>query len=260
MSEQNTTALETPPIGVLEAEPRQRSGSAVPVARRERRFFSGMAIALALTVFAGFARTYYLNGTFGAPFAFNTLLRWHGFAFTGWMLLLVTQTSLVAAHRTDLHRRLGIFGAGLAVILIVLGPLVAITRTAHGLMADRGVPPLLFLAVPLIGMVAFAVLIAAALYYRRNSPFHKRLMLIATFELVTAAVSRLPVISSLGPIGFFGVTDLFLIALAAYDVVTLKRVHPATLWGGLFFIASQPLRLAIGGSAAWLEFAGWLTG
>jgi hypothetical protein len=247
------------PIGLLEAQPRVRSGSFAEIARRERRFFSTMAIALALTVFAGFARTYYLNGAFSAPFAFNTLLRWHGAAYTAWMLLLVTQTSLVAANRTDLHRRLGAFGAALAVVLVVLGPLVAITRTAHGLMADRGVPPLVFLSVPLIGMVAFAALIAAALYFRRNSPLHKRLMVIATLELVTAAVSRLPGVSTLGPIGFFGVTDLFLVALVAYDVVTLKRLHGATLWGGLFFIASQPLRLVIGGSVPWLAFAGWLT-
>jgi hypothetical protein len=257
MSAPISLSREPAPIGVLETQPRVRNAPAV--ARRERRFFSGMAIALAFTVFAGFARTYYLNGTFGAPFAFNTLLRWHGAAYTGWMLLLVTQTSLVAANRTAVHRRLGVFGAALAVLLVVLGPLVAITRTAHGLMADRGVPPLVFLSVPLIGMVAFAALMAAALYYRRNSAVHKRLMVIATLELVTAAVSRLPGFASLGPVGFFGATDLFLMALVAYDVVTLKRLHPATLWGGLFFMVSQPLRLVIGGSGPWLEFAGWLT-
>jgi hypothetical protein len=36
-------------------------------------------------------------------------------------------------------------------------------------------------------------------------------------------------------------------------------VHPATLWGGLFFIISQPLRLVIGGTPVWLTFAEWLT-
>jgi hypothetical protein len=72
-------------------------------------------------------------------------------------------------------------------------------------------------------------------------------------------VSRLPLVEDWGPIGFFGVTDLFVVAIAVYDFRTSGRVHAATLWGGLFLIASQPLRLVIGGSSAWLSFAAWLT-
>lgn len=39
---------------------------------RDRRFFTGMAVAAALTAFAGFARSYYLKGVFGAPPPFVT--------------------------------------------------------------------------------------------------------------------------------------------------------------------------------------------
>jgi hypothetical protein len=52
--------------------------------------------------------------------------------------------------------------------------------------------------------------------FRRRTDIHKRLVIIATRELVTAAVARWPVISALGPVAFFGVTDLFLVALAVY--------------------------------------------
>jgi hypothetical protein len=38
-----------------------------PDRRRDRWFFSGMAVAVLLTVFAGFARSYYLGFFFGAP-------------------------------------------------------------------------------------------------------------------------------------------------------------------------------------------------
>jgi hypothetical protein len=228
-------------------------------ARRERLFFGGMAAVFALTVFAGFSRTYYLNGAFDAPFALTPLLHFHGIAFTAWMLLLVTQTSLIASGRAQLHRRLGIAGVALAAALVWLGIQVAITRTSDGTIKDLGPPPLVFLAVPVIGMFVFGALIAAAVYWRRNSAVHKRLMLIATLELVTAAVARLPVISTLGPVAFFGATDLFLLAMVAYDLTVLKRVHPATMWGGLFFVISQPLRLLIGASAPWGEFAAWLT-
>jgi hypothetical protein len=250
-----TTLEATSTIGAM-TSPRL-SISAAP--RHERRFFGGMAVVLALTVLAGFSRTYYFNDFVAAPFELSPLLKLHGAAYTAWMVLLVTQTTLIATHRVNLHRRLGVAGAALAVLMVVLGTMVAVSRTANGLMLDRGVPRLVFLAVPLVGMIVFPCLLGAALWLRRRSAAHKRLVLIATLELVTAGVSRLPVVETWGPLGFFGVIDLFVIALVVYDLVALKRVHPATLWGGLFFVASQPLRLMIGGSATWLAVATWLT-
>jgi hypothetical protein len=226
----------------------------------ERWFFGGMAVALTVTVFAGFAPTYYLTTFTERPFALTPLLHLHGAAFSAWMFLLIAQTLLIAADARRVHMRLGVLGAILAAIMTVIGPIVAIERTASGQIADLGAPPLVFLAVPVVGMVVFAALVAAALYYRKRSPAaHKRLMLIATLELVTAGVSRLPVVSEWGPLGFFAVTDVFVLAIVAYDIVALRRPHAATLWGGTFFIVSQPLRLAIGGSAPWLSFAGWVT-
>jgi hypothetical protein len=227
--------------------------------QNEHRFFGSMAVALALTVLAGFSRTYYFNDLAVEPFALTPLLHVHGAVFTAWMVLLVAQTLLIATHRVQLHMRLGVVGAVLAALMVPLGMIVAVTRTQSGAMVDQGVPPLVFLAVPLIGMLVFAALVSSALYLRRNSGAHKRLMLLATLELATAGVSRLPFVEDWGPVGFFGVADLFILALAAYDLVTRKRVHPATIWGGLFLVASQPLRLVIGGSDAWIAFATWLT-
>jgi len=227
--------------------------------QNERRFFGSMAVALALTVLAGFARTYYFNDLVVQPFALTPLLHLHGAVFTAWMFLLVAQTMLIATRRVNVHMRLGIAGAVLAALMVPLAMIVAVTRTSSGVTLDRGVPPLVFLAVPLVGMVVFAVLIGAAVYLRRNSAAHKRLMILATVELATAAVARLPFVESWGPLGFFGVSDLFVVALIVYDLKTAKRVHPATIWGGLFLVASQPLRLVIGGSDAWIAFATWLT-
>ena len=124
--------------------------------------------------------------------------------------------------------------------------------------SDHGAPPLLFLAVPLVGMVVFAALVGSALYLRRHPAAHKRLMMLATLELVTAGVSRLPIVDSWGPVGFFAVTDLFLLAMIVYDWRALGRVHTATLLGGAFLIASQPLRLILGATGIWTAFATWL--
>jgi hypothetical protein len=228
-------------------------------ALRERRFFGGMAIALAVAVFAGFSRTYYFNDFATAPFELTPLLHMHGAIFTAWMLLLVIQTVLVATRRVNVHRRLGIAGACLAALIVVLGSAVAVTRVADGTLLDHGAPPLVFMAVPLLGMAVFGGLIGAGLLLRGHAAAHKRLMLLATVELATAGVSRLPVVETWGPIGFFAVSDLFVVAIVVYDLATKRRVHPATVWGGLFLVLSQPLRLAVGGSTAWLAFASWLT-
>ncbi len=232
----------------------------VAAVQRERRFFGGMAVALTLTVLVGFGRTYYFNDLVAEPFALTPLLHLHGAAFSAWMLLLVAQTALIATHRVRLHMRLGLVGAVLAAAMVPLGMSVAVTRTASGLIADNGAPPLVFLAVPLIGMLVFGALVSAALYLRRYSGAHKRLMVLATLELATAGVARLPFVEDWGPPGFFGVTDLFIVALIAYDLIARKRVHAATIWGGLFLVLSQPIRLAVGGSASWTAFATWLVG
>ncbi len=81
----------------------------LPGSRYDHFFFSAMALAMLTTAFVGFAHTYYLAGVFRAPLP-SLIIHLHGAAFSCWILLLVTQTSLVAAGRVDLHRRLGMAG------------------------------------------------------------------------------------------------------------------------------------------------------
>jgi hypothetical protein len=52
-----------------------------------------------------------------------------------------------------------------------------------------------------------------------------------------------------GPPAFFGLTDVFVLDCVLYDLITLKRIHRTTALAGLFIVASQPLRLLLGGSA-----------
>jgi hypothetical protein len=227
--------------------------------RRERMFYIGMSVAILITVFAGFSRTYYLRPYFtSAPLM--PLLHLHGLVFTSWLALFVTQTTLVAAHRTDIHRRLGVAGGVLAVLMILVGVTTAVVRAKQGATPVPGASPLGFLVVPLGDMFVFGILIAAGLYFRRRPDVHKRLMMLATISILAAAIARLPLaIMQAGPPAFFGLTDLFILACVVYDLVTLKRIHRATALAGLFIVASQPLRLMLGGTQAWLTFAAWLT-
>jgi hypothetical protein len=231
----------------------------ITVRRRERLFYVGMAVAMLITVFAGFSRSYFLKAHFGTP-ELSLLLHVHGLVFTSWILLFLAQTTLVAARRTDIHRRLGVFGGVLAALLLILGTATAIIRVKAGSAPIPGVPPLAFLAIPFFDMVVFAILVGGAFYYRHRANVHKRLMTLATIALLSAPIARLPFeFMKVGPPAFFGLTDLFIAALVVYDLATSKHIHRATLWGGLLIVASQPLRLMISGTAAWIAIASWLT-
>ena len=228
--------------------------------RRDRLFFTGIVIVMVITVFAGFARTYYLRPYFGNP-PLVPLLHLHGLVFSTWLVLLVVQTVLVAANRTRVHRRLGVAGAVVAVLVILVGTFTALIRARLIEVPPGAGSPLVFLTIPLGDMLMFAILVGAGFYFRRRADVHKRLMLLATIAILPAATARLPFafIQQVGPLAFFGLADLFILVCLLYDLIARGRPHRATVWGGLILVLSQPLRLLIGTTQTWISFADWLT-
>ncbi len=226
----------------------------------DRMFYSGMAIAMAVTVFIGFARTFYLSAYFGTHATigggpFTTIVRVHAMLFTTWVLLFIAQTSLVAAHRVAIHRRLGVATGVVAAMMIVAGTAIALDLARRG-GSPPGIDPMAFLAIPLGDMAVFSVLIATALSLRRKKEAHKRLMLLAYTAILAAAVARFPGVMPLGPLWFFGLTFVPVLALCfTYDLVTRRRVHPAYLWGGALLILSVPVRLMISSTPTWHRLA-----
>ncbi len=227
--------------------------------RTDRLFYGGMFIVIAAIVFVGFSRTFYLSPWFHGP-ALTPLRVVHGTLFSAWILLLITQTSLITAGRTDIHRRVGVGGAVLAAVMVVVGTVLAISNAREG-RAPPGIGPLQFLAIPLFDMVVFSVLVTLGISFRRQSETHKRLMLLATLTLLAAAVARLPTsLAAAGPPFYFGVVDGLVLVGVVYDLITRRKVHPVYLWGGLFMVGSQVLRLAVSGTPGWLAFATMLVG
>ena len=219
-----------------------------------------MASAFVLTVFAGFSRTFYLRPKFH-PEPLMPLLYVHGFIFTLWIALLLTQTTLIATKRTRTHMRLGVGGGLLAVLMIAIGSVTAIVRAKSFEPPPGFASPLVFLTIPLGDLLVFSILVGAAFYFRRRLEIHKRLMLLATIAILPAAIARLPFafIQQYGPIAFFGLSDLFIVPCLLYDILTRGKPHRATILGGLLIVLSHPLRLMIGNTHAWLMFATWLT-
>jgi hypothetical protein len=229
-----------------------------PARRRyEGYFFSGMALLILGTVFLGFAKTYFLAGVFRAPLP-SWVIHVHGAAFTSWILLLIVQTSLVSTGRTDIHRRLGMFGFGLACVMVVLG-VMAGTDLLRRDGAAMGAGAKAFYASTLGDMVIFGTLIYFAFRERFNPAAHKRLILIATITLLEAPINRWPfAIFRQSPLMIDVVAYSFLVSLVAYDLWSRRRVHRATIWGGLFLVVMQELELPIGSTAVWQSFATWV--
>lgn len=226
---------------------------------RERAFFFWTSFAMIATILIGFSATWYLRPWLHQPTMLPlTPLVWlHGLLFTAWAGLFMAQVSLVSAGRTDLHRKLGLTGMGLAVAL----PLVGTFASLHGALRASGppfIPPMIFLAVPLLSIPAFTALLVAALRARRNPAAHKRLMLLTMVVFTAPALGRMTIFP--GPTGFVIAPLAFVAALWIWDKYALGRIHKATLWGSVVVVASLILPLAIGPTEPWQAFARWATG
>jgi uncharacterized membrane protein YozB (DUF420 family) len=230
----------------------------------DRVFFTGIAAVMALTVFVGFGSTYYFRLPSGTPTtltggSITPTLHLHALLFTGWVLLFLGQTGLIAARRVAVHRRLGFASIALAAAMVVVGLRTAIESAARGA-APPGVDALTFLVVPVFDLILFTGFVSAALLKRRDREAHKRLMLLAYVSIITAAIARMPGMLPLGPLVFFGVSFLFAVAGMLYDRIWRGRIHRVYAWGAPIIALSVPVRLALSGTAAWQSFARWVTG
>jgi hypothetical protein len=223
-------------------------------ASRDRRFYTGLAIAFLVTAVAGFAPSYHSKIVTQAR-PLGTLLHLHAFLFTAWLLLLLSQTALIARHRVDLHRRLGIGGAALATAMVPVGLMTALS--AAQLRFASGHDPSGLLAIQAGAIVMFAAFVGGALWMRRRPELHRRLMLLGTVSIMPPAIARLPVVGGV-PILALLLSTLFVLAGVIYDLRSRGRVHPAYVWGGLLILLSGPLRVLWGQTSSWQSFARFL--
>ena len=169
-------------------------------AARDRRFFTAVAAIIAVVVLVGFGPTFYLRPMFNPATPMRTVYYVHGAIFTVWVALFVTQAVLVSARRLDLHKKLGVAGVGVAVLMMVTGYTAAVTSARHGFRGEGLPPPLVFFSVPFFDLLVFPTLVAAGFWMRRSPVAHKRLMLLAMVSILTAAIARLPYVLPLGPL------------------------------------------------------------
>jgi len=229
----------------------------------ERRFFLMIAILFPIVVLIGFAPTYYLKGLFNSPPVPRLIVHVHGFVMALWVVLFMAQVFLIRSMRIKTHQRLGLASVVLGLTIIVTGLITAVAATKYGSSSmPPGAKPLEFMIVPFGDILVFAVLFAAAVYYRRNAPNHKRLMLLTVLNFLPPAMARFPfgLTESFGPLWFFGVLDLLAVIFVIVDTWRNRKLNKVFLAGALFMIASHWLRLAVSSSPTWVNFATWMTG
>ena len=203
----------------------------VPTGRNP--FFVVMAAAVAVTVFLGFAPSFYLRSHFNADKRLSMLLHIHGFALSAWIVLFLIQTILIVCGSPTLHRRLGWVMSGLAASIIVLMGGAIIDQMQR---IPPPFPAAVALALGMFDIIVFATLVGWAIYWRKRPDWHKRLMLSATILLLGAAVVRIVAFNGIHDPTYFELAEycaaiIFFIPCFAYDWATRHKLHPANIVG-----------------------------
>lgn len=225
-----------------------------------RRWYTWFAVGAFTILFAGFAHSYYLRFLF-EPRSLPLLLHLHGLLFTAWFVLFFVQSRLVARHRIDLHRKLGVAGAFLAPLCTCVAIRVSFNAGRRAFLANP--TALAHFARPAAmdfgTSLLFLVLVAFALSLRRRPEIHKRLMVLACCSIFLPALGRIPFLfDAIGLWGLVAVTEVPPLACILYDTIKQRRLHPAFGWAGAVLLASFPALMLLGSSDSWSGFLLWL--
>ena len=215
-------------------------------------FFPGVALAISVTAFAGFATTYMGPLATGAYPAVSWAVHAHGIVYLVWCLLLPVQATL-ARRAFAVHRALGA-GSLLLVAAMAFTGFLVIGVKVQAALAGEGPPFWKAFGVPIAaGLVLFLGFYTAALVNRHRPEWHKRLMISAAATVIAAGTWRLWV-AGFGFVDwamFAGIlsTKFFIVAGMIHDLATRRAVHPAWWIGLLVSAAVEGASLMVVGTA-----------
>lgn len=217
--------------------------------QRERTFFFCMSLLLIASALLGFGYFQYAGiSSWGAPWWVHV----HAFSQMGWLGFYALQNALVMRGDVALHRKLGIIGAFYGAWLVINGMSLSLFNIATGA-GDGMFQPASLLALNGATMLAFAVLFTAALFNRRRSDWHKRLMLSSLAALSLPSFGRILIMlgipSTLNRTLF--VLSIIVVGMV-FDWRTRGNVHPAYFWGAGAVVV---MGLLIGGLPEFAPFA-----
>lgn len=193
---------------------------------------------------------------------FPLILHVHAVLMGSWLLLLLSQTTLMATGRRSLHMQLGVAGMVLAPAMVVAGLILiptmyhanwAAAHAANPALAANAVPPNMAFATNIalnqirVGVLFPIVVAIGLLARRRDAGLHKRMMILATVLPLGAAVSRISWLPTTVPNSGLSIDLLPMLTVAPmflWDLYRLRRVHRAyVIWFALLlpFLALDSL-------------------
>jgi hypothetical protein len=187
----------------------------------------------------------------GARPPFPPVLHVHAVVMASFLLLLLTQTLLMATGHKARHMQIGILGMALAALLVLVGFILAPTmyhQTWNGLQVA---PPAvqeqlrkllsfqenILLLQARIGIL-FPLFLGIGLKARQgNAGLHKRMMFLATAMALPAGIDRiswLPTTMPASPLAVDFYTLLAISPMLVWDVIRNRRVHVAyVIWAAV---------------------------
>jgi len=230
----------------------------------DRWIYVAMAAWFIVIVFVGFIPDSAMKVAMveaGKRAPFPPVMHLHAVLMGSFLLLLLTQTILVATGRCELHKRVGVAAFVFVPVLVVVGFILAPTMYHQAWNGAHFGPPAARRALTLLlphldnilllqtrAGILFALFISIALGMRnRDAGVHKRMMFLATAVPLGAAIDRmtwLPTTQPALPLSNDVYILLAVVPMFVWDVVRNRRVHETYLiWLPIYAAASVVVNL-----------------
>ena len=235
-----------------------------------------MVVIAWISILSGFASKFgYLSAR--GEMHFSVMAYVHIITFSAWMLLFTVQLLLIRSNKVKFHKILGIAGAVLAGVMVIVGVMTALA--SEGRKFGTSAADTAFLSLLLGDLLAFIGPTAGGIVLRKFPSDHKRLMLIGTIALLDAGFARYisPMIATLwsddywtfknfndGFLSFFTYhmicPFLMIVAIGVYDITTRGRLLTSYVIGVIWYLVVMLTSGWLYFSPTWLEIAKKLIG
>jgi len=183
----------------------------------------------------------------------------HGLAMFSWIVLFLVQSVLILKGNPRLHMRIGVGGAVLAGVMVILGSATAILSTRYNPASQLFGGPRFFLAIMLGEMLSFGVLVGVAIIYRRRPEIHRPMMLLASLMIISGSLGRCPCIGQFAIMPPLYVLGPALALGALFLVLQWGMTRALNRWyavGYSVMVTASCIFIVIGHSAMWNQIAG----